>query len=287
MKTFALTGAAGFVAERHFQAIKNTGNKLVAVLDPHDSVGKIDKYFPGARYFSQPERFDRFIYKQNQKGAPVDYLSICSPNYMHDPHIRLGLRNNMEVLCEKPLVVNPRNLKDLKKLEKTSNRKINVVLQLRHHSEIIKLKELVDREFDEEKYTVKLTYHTPRGAWYKFSWKGDERKSGGLAANIGIHFFDMLLWIFGDVERVFVSENNEDVVSGTLELEKANVSFRLSIEQGDFCRQLTINGQEINFTEGFTDLHEVCYINMLCRQGFGIEDTEKSLWLVDSIRRGA
>lgn len=260
MKTFALIGAAGYVAPRHMEAIYKIGGQLVAALDPHDSVGILDRYFPDCDFFTEFERFDRHLDKLRRKGPKIDYLVVCSPNYLHDAHCRYGLRNDMDVICEKPLVINPWNEPPLREMEKETGRKIHVVMQLRLHPEIIRLKKMVDEAPQDKSYEVKLTYHTPRGNWYHHSWKGDESKSGGIMINIGIHFFDMLEWIFGPKQDESISIKTKINAKGKSILAKANVDWSLSIEKGiNKERSLSVNGEEIHFTEGFEELHGKWY----------------------------
>jgi len=260
---FAMTGAAGFVAPRHMKAIKEVGGNLVMALDPNDSVGVLDSHFPECKFFIDIERFDRQLAKLYYKNEGINYLSICSPNYLHDAHCRLGMRAGADIICEKPLVINPWNLDQLKEVEARYDRKVNVVLQLRLHPEVIKLKETIDRN---RLHKVGIRYITPRGHWYDMSWKGDSAKSGGVLANIGIHFFDMLMWLFGAVEgyQMFVDENRR--CQGVLYLESAIVKWFLSINKEDLAsdviqpnRSITIDGQEIKFDKVFTDLHTDIY----------------------------
>jgi len=278
-KTFALIGAAGFVAPRHMRAIKDTGNRLVAALDPNDSVGVIDSYFPSADFFTESERFDRHIDKLRRKGTPVDYVSICSPNYLHDAHIRLALRNRANAICEKPLVLNPWNIDGLQEIEQETGAQIYNILQLRLHPSIIALKETVQAA-GERLHEVDITYITSRGNWYQRSWKGDVEKSGGIATNIGVHFFDMLTWVFGNVRYSTVHLNREDCAAGRLELEQAHVRWLLSVnadhlpdaarEQGQRTyRAITVGGDALEFSDGFTDLHTESYRQILAGAGFG------------------
>jgi UDP-N-acetyl-2-amino-2-deoxyglucuronate dehydrogenase len=298
MKNFALIGAAGYIAPRHMKAIKDTGNKLLAALDKCDSVGVIDKYFPDADFFIEFEKFDRHIDKLRRRGTKVDYVSICSPNYLHDVHIRFALRNEADAICEKPLVLNPWNLDALADIEEETGRKVYNILQLRVHPSIVKLKKRIEEEYPkkEKKYNIDLTYITSRGKWYFISWKGDLNKSGGVATNIGIHFFDMLIWIFGNVkhQEVHYSEPLKKM-AGYIELDKANVRWFLSVDYKDLpeeikqkgqrtYRSITFDGEEIEFSGGFTDLHTVVYQNILNGNGFGIEDARPSIELVYRIR---
>ena len=298
MKRFALIGVAGFIAPRHLKAIKETGNILVAALDKCDSVGILDQYFPDADFFTEFERFDRHIDKLRRQGEKVDYVSICSPNYLHDAHIRFALRNDADAICEKPLVLNPWNLDALKKIEEETGRRVNNILQLRVHPSIIALKEKIEKEYPSKthKYNIDLTYITSRGKWYFISWKGDIQKSGGVATNIGIHFFDMLIWMFGKVQHVEVHYSEPlKKMAGYIELEKANVRWFLSVDASDLpekalkegkrtYRSITIDGEEVEFSGGFTDLHTVVYEKILSGTGFGIEDARPSIELVYQIR---
>jgi UDP-N-acetyl-2-amino-2-deoxyglucuronate dehydrogenase len=295
MKDFVLIGAAGFIAPRHLKAIKDTGNRLVAALDRFDSVGIMDSYFPEASFFVEFERFDRHIEKLRRKGRSVDYLSICSPNYLHDSHIRFGLRHGATVICEKPLVLNPWNLQALSQLEAETGGKVFNILQLRLHPDIIALKNKVDNADPSAIFDVDLAYITSRGSWYYASWKGDLMKSGGIATNIGIHFFDMLIWIFGKVKRNVVHLHQHDRAAGYLELERARVRWFLSINEQTLpaevrakgqrtFRSLTMEGSEIEFSEGFKDLHTKSYQNILEGNGFGLMEALPSIELVHQIR---
>ena len=298
MKNFALTGVAGYIAPRHLQAIKDTGNNLVAAMDPHDSVGILDRYFPGTSFFTEFERFDRHLEKlrRTKSEEKVDFLSICSPNNLHDAHIRLGLRIGADAICEKPLVLNPWNLDQLQEIEKETGKKVFTVLQLRVHPALIKIKEELEKNQDNsKKHDVLLTYITSRGPWYSYSWKGREDISGGVATNIGIHFFDMLMWLFGGVQKnlLFLKEKNK--ASGFIELQRANVRWYLSIDPKDLpkeatekkkptFRSITIDGKELEFTEGFTDLHTKVYEEILNGKGFGIETARPSIETAYDIR---
>ena len=295
-KSFALIGAAGFVAPRHMKAIKETGNDLVAAIDPFDSVGIIDSYFPQAAFFVEFERFDRHLEKLRRKGVGVDYISICSPNYLHDAHIRFALRYGAEVICEKPIVLNPWNIDALQEIEHETHRRVNAILQLRLHPKVIALREKVQQAPKDKIYDIELTYITARGNWYYTSWKGEERKSGGIATNIGVHFFDMLLWIFGDVRTNNVHINSHDRAAGYLELERARVRWFLSINADTIpeaqkakgartYRSLRIEDEEFEFSEGFTDLHTTSYQDILVGKGFSMEDARKSIQTVFEIRQ--
>lgn len=297
VKRFGITGVAGYIAPRHLKAIKDTGNILVAAADPHDSVGLLDQYFPETAYFTEIERFDRHLDKLRKSDEGIDYLSICSPNNLHDAHIRLALRNGAHAICEKPLVLNPWNLDLLNKLEEEYKKDIYTILQLRVHPSLIALQEKIQIEKKEKrnKYNVDLTYITSRGNWYNYSWKGDLRKSGGVATNIGIHFFDLLLWLFGKVVNLKLSNTQANKVNGELELENAFVKWSLSIDKNDLpedCKQsgkrtyrsIKINSEEIEFSEGFTDLHTNVYKKTLDGTGFRINDTRDSIELAAKIR---
>ncbi len=295
MKNFALVGAGGYIAPRHMRAIKETGNNLIAALDKHDSVGILDSYFPEVHFFTEYERFDRHLEKQKRNGQQVDYVSVCSPNYLHDAHIRFGLRLGADVICEKPIVLNPWNIEALMEIEKDTQRNIYTILQLRLHPAIIALKEKVAAAGNDKHYKVKLQYITSRGNWYHSSWKGDVSKSGGIATNIGVHFFDMLIWIFGDVASSTVTEQNPHTAAGQLELEKASIEWMLSIDENTLpqevkatgkrtYRTLTIDGESFEFSEGFTDLHTRSYEEVLKGNGFRISETLKVIDLVHKIR---
>jgi UDP-N-acetyl-2-amino-2-deoxyglucuronate dehydrogenase len=295
MKRFALIGAAGFIAPRHFKAIKETGNELVAALDKHDNVGILDSYFPAADFFTEFERFDRHLDKLKRKGQPVDFISICSPNYLHDSHIRFALRYGADAICEKPLVLNPWNLDALSEIEQETGKKVFTILQLRLHPTIIALREKIQQDSSNKIYEVDLTYITSRGNWYQSSWKGDNSKAGGIATNIGIHFFDMLIWIFGPVRNLTVNQLKPDMASGFLTLEKARVNWFLSINYSHLpeevkqankrtFRTLTLENKEIEFSEGFTDLHTKSYSEILKGHAFGLADAKPSIDLVYQIR---
>ncbi|PID94248.1 MAG: oxidoreductase [Bacteroidetes bacterium] len=299
MNNFALIGAAGYIAPRHMKAIKETGNVLQAALDYSDSVGIMDSYFPEAAFFLEAERFDRHLDKLRRSGHnKIDYVSICSPNYLHDAHIRLALRNNAHAICEKPLVLNPWNVDALQEIEKEAGRKINVILQLRHHPSILALKKRVEEGPKEKVYDVDLTYITSRGRWYMISWKGAPEKSGGVATNIGIHFFDMLTWIFGDVKENRVHHSSREQAAGFLQLERARVRWMLSLdydlipqkvkEAGQRTyRSITVEGEEVEFSGGFTDLHTISYQKILAGEGFSAEEARKSIEIVHHIRNTA
>lgn len=295
MKNFALIGAGGYIAPRHLKAIKDTGNILIAALDKNDSVGILDSYFPEADFFTEFERFDRHLEKLKRQGRKIDYVSVCSPNYLHDAHIRFGLRIGSDVICEKPIVLNPWNIDALEEIEKETGRKAFSILQLRLHPDIIALKQRIDSTSPGKKHEIELQYITTRGHWYFSSWKGDISKSGGIATNIGVHFFDMLLWIFGDVKDYKVFQHEKTVSSGSLELEKASVNWMLSIDANELpqeiknkgkrtYRKLIIDGEAVEFSEGLADLHTQSYENILAGKGFPISETRKSIDLVHKIR---
>ena len=295
MKDFALIGAAGFIAPRHLKAIRETGNQLVAALDKVDSVGIIDSYFPSADFFVEFERFDRHVEKLSRKGKAVEYISICSPNYLHDSHIRFGLRHGATVICEKPLVLNPWNVEALDQLQAETGIKVYNILQLIRHPDIIKLREHVSNSDPSKIFDVDLSYITSRGKWYYTSWKGDTIKSGGIATNIGIHFFDMLIWIFGKVTHNVVHVHTHDRAAGFLQLEKARVRWFLSINENTLpeqvkkkgqrtYRSITMEGNEIEFSDGFTDLHTKSYEAVLAGNGFPLMEALPSIEVVHTIR---
>jgi UDP-N-acetyl-2-amino-2-deoxyglucuronate dehydrogenase len=295
MKDFALIGAAGYIAVRHMKAIKDTGNNLVAALDRFDSVGVIDSYFPDAHFFTEPERFDRHIDKKKRNGKGVDFMSICSPNYLHDAHIRLALRNGADAICEKPLVLNPWNIDALVEVEKTTGSKIHNILQLRLHPSIIALKQKVENGPKDKVYDVDLSYLTSRGNWYFNSWKGEEVKSGGIATNIGVHFYDMLSWIFGPVTKNITHVYKSDRAGGYLEFERARVRWFLSVNYDVIpehikatgqrtYRSICIEGEEIEFSGGFTELHTKSYDAILNGDGFGLQEAKPSIEIVHEIR---
>ena len=295
MKKFAVIGVAGYIAPRHLKAIKDTGNRLVTAFDKFDSVGVMDSFFPEADFFTEFERFDRHIDKLRRKNKPVDYISICSPNYLHDAHIRFGLRSGSDVICEKPLVLNPWNIDALTELEKESGKTVYNILQLRLHPTLIALKKRIADGPSDKIYDVDLTYITSRGKWYNISWKGDSTKSGGIATNIGVHFFDMLTWIFGKVKQNAVHVREENTASGYLELERARVRWFLSTDTNSLpevaklsnkqtYRSLQIEGEEIEFSDGFTDLHTACYEQIMAGKGFGLSEASQSIEIVHTIR---
>ena len=296
MKRFALIGAAGYIAPRHMKAIKDTGNVLVAALDKHDNVGILDSYFPSCDFFTEFERFDRHIDKLKRQKQPIDYVSICSPNYLHDSHIRFALRQQAEAICEKPLVLNPWNVDGLAEIEKETGKKINTILQLRLHPGIIKLREEVLSGSPDKVYDLELSYITSRGNWYHVSWKGEDSKSGGVVTNIGIHFFDMLIWIFGQVQSVKILDSSDKTVTGLLELKQAKVKWQLSIDSSILpdqirnagkatYRSLKMESKEIEFSEGFADLHTESYKKILNGEGFGLAEARPSIELIHQIRK--
>jgi len=296
MKNFALIGAAGYIAPRHLKAIKDTGNNLVAALDPYDGVGIIDSFFPNTDFFVETERFDRHIEKlKYDKDITLDYMSICTPNYLHDAHIRMALRRGADAICEKPLVLNPWNIDALARVQEETGRKINNILQLRVHPSIIALKEKVEKGPKDKIYDVDLTYLTSRGHWYYTSWKGDITKSGGIATNIGVHFYDMLGFIFGKVKQNIVHIHNHDRAAGFLEFDKARVRWFLSINEDVLpqeavakgqrtYRSITIEGDQLEFSGGFTDLHTRSYEEILTGNGYGIEAPRQAIEIVHAIR---
>jgi UDP-N-acetyl-2-amino-2-deoxyglucuronate dehydrogenase len=297
-KNFAITGAAGFVAPRHIKAIKDTGNRLVAAADPHDAVGILDRYWFNVRFFTEIERFDRHLEKlrRGPESERVHYLSICSPNYLHDAHIRLALRVGADALCEKPLVINPWNLDALEELERETGRRVFTVLQLRLHPDLVALRQRLIAERPATPHKVTLTYITARGSWYDVSWKGREDRSGGLVTNIGIHFFDLLIWLFGSVERSELHLHEPKRMAGWMALERAEVRWFLSAEAADLpfepkpgvkttFRSITVDGDEVEFSEGFTDLHTRVYEEVLAGRGFGIADARPSIALTADLRR--
>ncbi len=297
MKNFAITGVGGFVAPRHLQAIRDTGNRLVGALDPHDAVGVLDRYFDDVSYFQEFERFDRFVEKLRRKGEDerVHYVSICSPNFLHDAHVRFALRVGADAICEKPLVLNPWNLDALAELERESGRRVYTILQLRLHPAIAALRERIAAEPSVAVHAIDLTYVTARGRWYDVSWKGSVEKSGGVATNIGVHFFDMLTWIFGPMQEMEVHVQGQKRAAGWLRLGRATVRWYLSLDKGDVpaperakgkttYRSLTMDGEGFEFSDGFADLHTQVYRRTLEGHGFGIEDARPSIALVHAIR---
>jgi UDP-N-acetyl-2-amino-2-deoxyglucuronate dehydrogenase len=293
-KRFALIGASGYIAPRHLKAIKDTGNILVAALDPFDSVGIMDSYFPQAEFFTQPELFERHLEELRRHGQGVQYVAIASPNHLHDAHIRMALRNGADAICEKPLVLHPSDIERLREVELETGQRVWTILQLRTHAALVALKTRLESEPASVK-DITLTYVTSRGTWYLRSWKGKLDQSGGLASNIGVHFFDMLTWLFGKVKHVEVHERTDTVAAGYLELEHARVNWFLSIDESYVpqalqakgqrtYRSITMNGEEIEFSEGFTDLHNAVYKRTLEGNGFGLDDTFEAIATVEQIR---
>ena len=296
-KNFAVTGVGGYIAPRHLKAIKETGNVLLAAVDPSDSVGILDQYFFDTRFFTEFERFDRHAekLKRQSEEARIHYVSICSPNYLHDAHMRFALRIGADAICEKPLVINPWNLDALLELEQEYKKRVYTILQLRVHPALMAIKKKLLENPPEKKFDVELTYITSRGNWYLASWKGNAERSGGLATNIGIHFFDLLIWLFGEVQGYEVHWSEPKKAAGYIELRNARVKWFLSIDSSDLSlcalkpgqktfRSITYDGQEIEFSEGFTDLHTTVYKEILAGKGFGIEDSRPSINLAHMIR---
>lgn len=292
--SFALVGAAGYVAPRHMRAIKAIGGELAAAYDPSDSVGVIDSHFPDSRFFVEFERFDRHLDKLARRGDPIDFLSICSPNYLHDAHVRFALRSNMDAICEKPLVLNPWNIDGLEEVQQTTGRKVYTILQLRLHPAILALRKAVLNGSANRIHDVDLSYITSRGRWYYVSWKGSEEKSGGIATNIGVHFYDMLSFVFGPLQRNVVHYRAADCAAGYLEYERARVRWFLSINRKDLpadlpegqttYRSITVDGEEIEFSGGFTDLHTQSYEQIVAGRGFELEEVRSSIETVAHIR---
>lgn len=291
-KTFALIGAAGYIAPRHMRAIKDVKGELSVAYDPNDSVGVIDSHFPQAHFFTEFERFDRHIDKLKRKGQAIDYVSICSPNYLHDAHCRFALRAGADAICEKPLVLNPWNIDGLAEIERDTGRKISTILQLRLHPAIIELRNAYANS--NKRHKVELTYCTSRGRWYHASWKGEDAKSGGVATNIGVHFFDMLSFVFGPVRHNEAHLRNDSRAAGFLECARADVSWFLSVDANDLpdsvkgkkttFRSITVDGREVEFSEGFTDLHTRSYEHILSGQGFGLDEVRNSIDIVSTFR---
>lgn len=297
IRNFALIGAAGYIAPRHLKAIKETGHTLVAALDKNDSVGILDGYFPDAHFFVEFERFDRHVEKLRRldQDQRVHYVSIASPNYLHDAHIRFALRVDADAICEKPVVLNPWNIAAIQELEKETGRKTNVILQLRLHPSLLELKERIAHAPRDRKFDVELTYITSRGRWYQVSWKGNVEKSGGVATNIGVHFYDMLTWIFGDVQKNILHHAEPTKAAGFLELERARVCWFLSLDSRDLptsaqiagkrtYRSIKVAGKEVEFSDGFADLHVVSYREILAGNGFGLDECKSSIEVVCTIR---
>jgi UDP-N-acetyl-2-amino-2-deoxyglucuronate dehydrogenase len=295
MRNFAIIGAAGYIAPRHFKAIKETTNNLIAALDVFDSVGILDSYFPQCAFFTEFERFDRHIDLFKRSGGTLDYLTVCTPNYLHDSHIRFGLKHGADVICEKPIVLNPWNIRRLQEVEKETGKKVYTILQLRLHPAIQALKKKVEASKG-KLYEFDLTYITSRGNWYYTSWKGDLQKSGGIATNIGVHFFDVLGWIFGPPKKNIVHLHQHDRAAGYLEFEQSKVRWFLSIEVNTIpealrlsgkrtYRSMEIDGEQIEFSDGFTDLHTDSYTKILAGEGFGLEEAIQSIEIVQQIRQ--
>jgi UDP-N-acetyl-2-amino-2-deoxyglucuronate dehydrogenase len=294
-KNFGIIGVAGYIAVRHLHAIKETGNNLLASLDRFDSVGRIDSYFPQSDFFVEFERFDRHFEKLKRTGTKIDYVSICSPNYLHDSHIRFALRHQAEAICEKPIVLNPWNVEALQEIENETGHKIYTILQLRLHPKIKELQERIRNGPKGKVYDVDMSYITSRGNWYNISWKGDIQKSGGVATNIGIHFFDMLSWIFGPTKKNIVHLSEPNKAAGYLELENARIRWFLSLDYNDIpdtikrtgqrtFRSITVDGEEIEFSEGFMDLHTLSYKEILSGRGFGLKEARQSVETTYTIR---
>lgn len=292
-----MTGVAGYIAPRHLKAIRETGNNLVAAVDPHDSVGLLDSYFDEAKFFTEFERFDRHVEKlrRMEEDKRVHYVTVCSPNYLHDAHVRFALRVGADAICEKPVVLNPWNIDALQELEQESGQRVYTILQLRVHPSLLALKAKLATQRSDKKHEISLTYITSRGAWYLASWKGQLERSGGLATNIGIHFFDLLIWLFGPVQLSKVHHSSAKRACGFIELANARVKWFLSIEKDDLSdelkqrrqrtfRSITSDGDEIEFSEGFTDLHTVVYRETLAGKGFGLNDARPSVVLAHDIR---
>lgn len=284
MKNFALIGVGGYIAPRHLKAIKDTGNNLLAAYDKSDSVGIIDSYFPQTAFFTEQELFDRHNTKMIASGTRLDYVSVCTPNYLHDAHIRYGLRLGADVICEKPVVLNPWNIDALEQVERVEGHMAYTILQLRLHEAIVALKKKIENGPKDKIYDIDLTYITPRGNWYYASWKGDPRKSGGIATNIGVHFYDMLCWIFGEVQQSVVHVSTYDRVAGFLQLKNANVRYYLSITGEKTERSILIDGENFEFTNGFTELHTLSYKKILDGQGFHISESRNAINTVYQIR---
>ncbi|MGJ0340550.1 Gfo/Idh/MocA family oxidoreductase [Aliarcobacter cryaerophilus] len=299
MKNFALIGASGYIAPRHMKAIKETGNNLVVAMDTYDGIGIMDSNFPQADFFTEFERFSAFVDSFKRDGNTIDYMAITTPNYLHDSHIRFALKSGSNAICEKPLVLNPKQIDDLKVVENENGKKVYTILQLRLHDSIIALKEKISKELEKDPskvYDIDLTYLTSRGKWYFESWKGDESKSGGIASNIGVHFFDMLSWIFGELKENIVYIKNPDVNAGFMKLKNANVRWFLSVNYNYIpedikasgkttFRSITVDGEEFEFSEGFTDLHTKSYNDILNGDGFGLDDAKNSIVIVSDIRK--
>lgn len=298
MKNFGIIGVAGYIAPRHLKAIKDTGNDLVVALDKSDTVGIMDSYFPDCSFYTEYERFDRYVEKIKNTDKKLNYLSVCTPNYLHDSHIRFGLRAGSDVISEKPLVLNPWNIDSLEQMEKETGRKVYNILQLRLHKAIVDWKKQIENGPKDKVYDVDLTYITSRGTWYYTSWKGDVAKSGGVATNIGVHFYDMLSWIFGPIQENIVHIYEHDRAAGYLRFEKARVRYFMSINSDTLpqeailagkrtYRKIEMEGQEIEFSEGFTELHTESYKNILAGNGFGLKEARQSIQIVSDIRNAS
>ena len=290
MKNFVIVGAAGFIAPRHMKAIKETNNNLIAAMDPSDNVGILDTYFPNAEFFTDFSRLDRYLSKLRLEKTKIDFITICTPNFLHDFYIRDALKNNINAICEKPLVINPKNLEEINYLEKKSNKKIYTILQLRNHPNILKLRNEIKNK---NKYDVELTYITSRGKWYHISWKGDEEKSGGILMNIGIHFFDLLIWVFGSVKKYELHHYSKTTATGFLGLERANVKWFLSIDEKFIpkinnnkktYRLIRVNKDELDLDYDFNNLHTITYDNIFKKKGYGVSDSKESIKLVSKLR---
>jgi UDP-N-acetyl-2-amino-2-deoxyglucuronate dehydrogenase len=289
---FALIGAAGYVAPRHMKAIRDNGGQLVVAYDPNDSVGILDSHFPDSHFFVEFERFDRHIDKLRRRGDKIDYVAICSPNYLHDAHCRFALRNGADAICEKPLVLNPWNIDGLAEIERDTGRRISTILQLRLHPAIVSLRQKYLNS--RERHKVELTYCTSRGRWYHASWKGEDSKSGGVATNIGVHFFDMLAWVFGEVIRSEAHVRTPERAAGFIECARADIVWYLSVDRQDLppdiagkkstYRSIRIDGEDVEFSEGFTELHTLSYREILAGRGFGLSDVRPSIELVSAFR---
>ena len=295
MKSYALIGAAGYIAPRHMKAMADTGGKLVVAYDPNDSVGIMDSHFPDAEFFTEFERFDRHVDKLRRSGRKIDYMSICSPNYLHDAHCRFALRSGSDAICEKPLVLNPREIDELAEIERDTGRRISTILQLRLHPAIIALRERFAKS--NKRHKVELTYITSRGRWYYASWKGDDGRSGGVATNIGVHFFDMLSYVFGPVSRNEAHLREPERAAGSLECERADISWFLSLDRNDLTdsvrgkkttfRSITVDSEEVEFSEGFTDLHTRSYEEIIAGRGFPLDEVRSSIDIVSTFRSAA
>jgi UDP-N-acetyl-2-amino-2-deoxyglucuronate dehydrogenase len=292
MKMYALIGAAGYIAPRHMRAMADTGGKLAVAYDPNDSVGVMDSHFPDAEFFTEFERFDRHVDQLRRRGSKIDYAAICSPNYLHDAHCRFALRSGIDAICEKPLVLNPQNIDELAEIERDTGRRISTILQLRLHPAIIALRERFAKS--NKRHKVELSYITSRGRWYHASWKGDEPKSGGVATNIGVHFFDMLSFVFGSVSRNEAHLREAERAAGSLQCQRADISWFLSIDRNDLpesvkgkkttFRSITVDGEEVEFSEGFTDLHTRSYEEIIAGRGFGLDEVRPSIDIVSTFR---